>query len=213
MSTPEPNSSEPQLRHHVFDGIQEYDQKLPNWWLFTFYIAIAWFVIHWLAYYQFNVGKTDEKRVDDAMAAIESDRLRQFEAIDDKKLWEMSRDPKIVEAGRASFMMQGRCVTCHGADLMSKKTHPENPTLVGLPLADREWQYGGNPTDVLKIVRKGSPDVTKGMPPWEPLLGPRGCVEAVAFIMSHHKEGEPFTIVPPPAAPGTTAAPAPAPAK
>ncbi len=199
MNTPRSNDSEPVLREHVFDGIQEYDQKLPNWWLFTFYITIAWFVIHWLAYYQFNVGQTDEKRVDDAMAAIENNRLRQFESLDDKKLWEMSRDPKIVEAGRASFMMQGRCVTCHGEDLMAKKTHPENLTLVGQALADKEWQYGGNPSDVLKIVRKGSPDVTKGMPPWEPMLGPRGCVEVAAFIMSHHKEGEPFTISAPPA--------------
>lgn len=35
------------LREHEFDGIQEYDQKLPNWWLFTFYIAIVWFLVHW----------------------------------------------------------------------------------------------------------------------------------------------------------------------
>lgn len=205
MSTPRPEETEPQLREHVFDGIQEYDQKLPNWWLFTFYITIAWFVIYWLAYYQFNIGHTDEKRVEDAVAGIEGERLRQFATIDDRKLWEMSRDPKVVEAGRASFMTQGRCITCHGADLMAKASHPENAALVGQPLADKEWLYGGNPTDVLKIVRKGSPDLTKGMPPWEPLLGPRGCVEVVAFIMSHHKEGEPFTLTPRPVA-GATAA-------
>ena len=216
MNTPRPNDSEPVLREHVFDGIQEYDQKLPNWWLFTFYITIAWFVIHWLAYYQFNIGQTDGKNVDDAIAVIETARLKELESLDDKKLWAMSRDPKIVEAGRASFMTQGRCITCHGADLMAKKSHPENPTLVGLPLADKEWQYGGNPTDVLRNVRKGSPDVTKGMPPWEPMLGPRGCVEVVAFVMSHHKEGEPFTIAPPAklgTLPGTsTPTPAPPPA-
>jgi cytochrome c oxidase cbb3-type subunit 3 len=208
MSSPDPTESEPALRNHVFDGIQEYDQKLPNWWLFTFYIAIAWFVFHWLFYYQFHFGKTDGQRVDEAMAAIAATRLHELESITDTKLWEMSRDPKIVEAGRASFMMQGRCVTCHGEDLMAKKSHPENALLIGLPLADKEWQYGGNPTDVLKVVRKGSPDVTKGMPPWEPLLGPRGCVEVVAFIMSHHREGEPFTITPKPGTPPPGPAPA-----
>lgn len=208
MSSPPPNETEPKLRDHVFDGIQEYDQKLPNWWLFTFYIAIAWFIFHWVFYYQFKVGRTDGEKLDEAIAGIAATRLRELESVTDAKLWEMSRDSRIVEAGRASFMMQGRCVTCHGEDLMAKKSHPENALLIGLPLADTEWQYGGNPTDVLKVVRKGSPDVTKGMPPWEPLLGPRGCVEVTAFVMSLHREGEPFTITPKTAAPAPLSTPA-----
>ena len=203
----------PQLREHVFDGIQEYDQKLPNWWLFTWYITIAWFVIYWVAYYQFNSVRTDEDRVNSELTQIDEARKKQLDSIDDKKLWAMSLDPKIVEAGKASFMTPGRCVTCHGTDLMAKKSHPENPALVGLPLADKEWKYGGNPTDVLKVVRKGSPDVTKGMPPWEPMLGAQGCIEVVAYIMSLHKEGEPFTLAPdapkPGAAPAAPGAPAP----
>ena len=59
------------LRDHEFDGIQEYDQKLPNWWLFTFYIAIAWFVCHWGLYYQMKKIDTPQQRVVNELSAIQ----------------------------------------------------------------------------------------------------------------------------------------------
>ncbi len=135
MTHPEPNPSEPQLRAHVFDGIQEYDQKLPNWWLFTLYIAIAWFVIHWLAYYQFNIGEdglrsawtTPCAAIESAAACGSSSRSTT------RSSGQWRRDPKIVEAGSAS-LHDARCVACHGTDLMRQESHPENPTLPGLPL-------------------------------------------------------------------------------
>jgi cytochrome c oxidase cbb3-type subunit 3 len=188
-STPKPaNPGEPELRPHVYDGIQEYDQKLPNWWLFTFYLAILWMIIHWLAYYQFHLIPTDEEKIGQAMQQIENQRAEALKNIDDSKLWSMSQDPAVVAAGEATY--KSTCVACHGPDLMGKKS---NPLLPGLALADQSWKHGHNPTDVLKIVRRGSPDVTKGMPPWEPQLGTQRVVEVVAYILSHHKEGEPHT--------------------
>jgi cytochrome c oxidase cbb3-type subunit 3 len=190
------NKSGPELRPHVYDGIQEYDQRLPNWWLFTLYITIVFFIGYWVAYYQFKLIETDETRLNRAIAAIDAARLKQLEAVDDAKLWAMSQDPQVVERGKATFMTA--CVACHGPDLMGKKN---NPALPGPSLADQEWKFGHQPTEVLKLVRKGSPDVTKGMPPWEPVLGVSRVIDVTAFILSHHKEGEPFTVAPD--APGT----------
>lgn len=202
------NSGEPQLRDHVYDGIQEYDQELPNWWLFTWYITMVWFVIAWLAYYQFGVGRTDSQAIDQALAAISGESQKASNELTDEKLWAMSLDAKVVDAGKVTFTTF--CVACHGADLMSKKTHPEIPTLIGLPLADSEWKYGTNPTQVLEIIRKGSPDLTKGMPPWEPALGIRRSAEVLAYILSHHKQGEPATLAPDSPLKGAAATPAPA---
>jgi len=53
-------------------------------------------------------------------------------------------------------------------------------------LVDEEWKYGGNPTDIMKIVLNGSPDKTAGMQAWESQLGSRGTAEVVAYILSHH---------------------------
>ena len=33
------------VRAHVFDGIAEYDRRLPNWWLITLYATIAFSIV------------------------------------------------------------------------------------------------------------------------------------------------------------------------
>ena len=82
------------IREHEYDGIQEYDQKLPNWWLFTFYGAIAWFLVHWFLYYQAGMFRTDGQRIDNEMAriaAVKAERLEKMMGeIDDNVIWEMS---------------------------------------------------------------------------------------------------------------------------
>lgn len=210
------SSNEPKLRDHVYDGIQEYDQKLPNWWLFTLYITIVWFVVHWLCYYQLGIGDTDTQAIDKVVAEMNAARDKQMEAITDAQLWEMSRDAKVVEAGKATFMTPGMCVTCHGPDLSGMLEDPTTKAKVKLPglaLHDQEWKYGSKPTEIFKIVRKGSPDITKGMAAWELVLGMKRVSEVVAYVLSKHKEGEPITRAPDAPAPGAApAAPAPAPA-
>lgn len=209
MDNPPPKDpNEPQLRDHVYDGIQEYDQKLPNWWLFTWYITMVWFVIFWLAYYQFGYGKTDQTQVDDQLAKIEAIRQKELESIDDAKLWAMSKDPAVVESGKTVFTTT--CAACHAPDLTAMLAGAKLP---GLPLSDNEWKHGGSPTQILDIVRKGAPDVTKGMPAWEPQLGLDRVIDAVAYILSYHEEGDPVTLsadsplkegdAPPEAAPAT----------
>ena len=199
----------PQLREHVFDGIQEYDQKLPNWWLFTLYITIVWFVVAWLAYYQFGIGTSDEAKMDAFIAEQQAARDKQMGGITDAQLWELSKDPKAVEAGKATFMTPGMCVTCHAPDLSGTLGGAKLP---GLPLNDQEWKHGGTPLEMLTIIRKGAPDVTKGMIAWEPVLGVKRVTEVAAFILSHHKEGEPVKLAADSPKLGGAAAPAPAPA-
>ncbi|MEZ5386296.1 MAG: cbb3-type cytochrome c oxidase N-terminal domain-containing protein [Prosthecobacter sp.] len=203
--TPSPSDNGPVLRDHTYDGIQEYDQKLPNWWLFTWYITMVWFVIAWVAYYQLNLGESGQEQVDKALANIKAIQLKELEKLTDDKLWEMSQDEKVVAAGKATY--QTTCVACHAPDLSA---HLAGAKLPGLPLNDTEWKHGGNPLQLLGIVRKGAPDITKGMPAWEPQLGLNRVVEVVAFVLSNHKKGEAVTLAADsPLKPGAAPAPTP----
>lgn len=188
MKNPSENDGPP-LREHVYDGIQEYDQKLPNWWLFTWYITMVWFVIAWVAYYQMGYGQPDESRVDAAVEKIQEMQRKELESIDDDRLWAMSKDEKVVAAGAATYSTT--CVACHAPDLSA---HLAGAKLPGLPLDDKEWKHGGSPLQILNIVRKGAPDTTKGMPPWEPQLGLQRVTEVVAFVLSKHEKGEAATL-------------------
>jgi cytochrome c oxidase cbb3-type subunit 3 len=181
--------TEPVLRPHEYDGIQEFDQKLPNWWLFSWYIMMVAFVVCWVVYYQVGIGMSDEKEIATAMAKIAEYQKKELEQISDDKLWAMSKDAKIVAAGAATY--QATCIACHAADLTATIAGAKLP---GLSLNDQEWKHGNNPTQLLTIIRKGAPDITKGMPPWEPQLGLQRVVEVLAFVLSKHTQGESFTL-------------------
>ena len=108
------------LREHEFDGIQEYDQKLPNWWLFTFYGAIVFFVGYWSLYYHTNVLKTDRQIITEAIATVQKAKNAELEKTlssltDAKLVHQWATDSSITSAGEATFLTN--CSACHAADL------------------------------------------------------------------------------------------------
>ena len=54
---------------HEYDGIREYDNPLPGWWLFLFWVTIL-FSAWYLLYYQFGHGETVPQQYDREMLAL-----------------------------------------------------------------------------------------------------------------------------------------------
>lgn len=162
------------LMDHEYDGIQEYDQRLPNWWLFTLYGAIVFSLVFWFFYFQSNVGESDIERLDARMQQIDAKVLEETLAmLDNENLWKMSENAQFVEAGRETY--DTFCVTCHGPNLEGG---------IGFNLIDTEWVHGSDPIDIYNTIDKGI--AGKGMQAWGPSLGPKGVAETVAFVLSHH---------------------------
>lgn len=188
---PPPNSEpEPELRPHSYDGIQEFDQRLPNWWLYTLYGAIVFAICYWFVYQISGVMATDGAQLDAAIARLAAVKMASsIDVRNDDKFWEMSRNPVLVDAGKQTF--NSLCVACHLPSLRGKS---ENPTAVGPDLTDQAWLHGGTPKEIFNTVAKGV--LAKGMPTWEPVLGQKKTAEVVAYILSHHQPGEPITVQP-----------------
>ena len=191
-----------ELRPHVFDGIEEYDQRLPNWWLATFYGAMVIFVVWWGGFYQFGMGQTDLEKIEAHQRMVAAKQAAELESLfatdPDGTLWKMSQNQVSIDSGKAIF--ETKCVACHAKNLSAMDDSGNK--LPGLPLNDAEWKYGGSPllpTNIFKIVKEGSPDKTSGMQSWVADIGPKGVADVVAYVLSHHQ------------APAAAAAPAAAP--
>jgi cytochrome c oxidase cbb3-type subunit 3 len=159
------------LRPHCYDGIQEYDKRLPNWWLWTFYGAIIFSIGYWSLFHHWHISKepgiavTEEIKENALLAAKNSG------TVTDEQMWAMSRDPATVGAGRTTFSTT--CVPCHGDHLQGK---------IGPTLIKEVWLHGGRPTEIIHTITNGVPP--KGMPTWGPILGRNRIIELAAFILS-----------------------------
>ena len=163
-----------ELRHHTYDGIQEYDKRLPNWWLFTLYGAIVFAAAYW-AYYQWTDHmQAGYVRVEQRLAEFQRSALNSGAAPTDIQLWNMSTDPAVVAAGEKIY--KSNCVACHG---------PELKGAIGPNLTDATWIHGGKPTNLYATATTGV--AAKGMPTWGPILGPARIADVVAFVISKNK--------------------------
>ncbi len=178
-SNPNVDPRDGELRDHTYDGIQEFDKRLPNWWLFTLHGAIIFAIAYW-GYYEWTGHMVPaDQRVETQLAEISRRALLNGATLTDDQLWTMSRDAKVVASGEKIYM--SNCLACHGDKLQGG---------IGANLSDNQWIHGGEPTKICATVTSGVTD--KGMPVWGPVLGPERIAEVVAFILSRHQpEGKP----------------------
>lgn len=180
------------LRSHEYDGIREYDQMLPNWWLFIFYSSLAVSVIWWIIYYNLPIADTDAQRIDKQIAAIEKAKSKELEDMlsklnDDALVNQWATDTTAVEAGRQTYMAS--CIACHGQDLQAViDAGGQKIPLPGLSLTDGTWKYGSKPMDIFKLINEGTPADSPGhngarMMAWGQTMPPLQIAQLTAFLI------------------------------
>jgi cytochrome c oxidase cbb3-type subunit 3 len=180
---PEPPIDVADLRPHVFDGIQEYDKHMPNWWLWTFYLAIVFSIGYWIIVHMMHVADDPGLAVEAKLRAAREAAVKNAPELSDAKLWAMSRDASVIGAGKSTF--DTTCASCHRPDLAGQ---------IGPNLKDQQWVHGGKPMELIKVINDGV--LAKGMPSWTQMLGQKKISEVTAYILSFHQEGEPVEIKP-----------------
>ena len=179
---------------HEYDGIKEFDNPMPRWWLLTFYGAIVFAVFYWGYYHTSGAGMSQMEAYAATMEEAEAQMAAQMEAISEEDLMALASNQEMVAKGSEIFT--ANCVACHAQGGVG---------LVGPNLTDGYWIHGSGAREVFGVVSEGI--LAKGMPAWKPVLGPSNVQAVTAYVLSLKD-----TNVPGKAPEGVNAAGEPAPA-
>lgn len=163
---------------HVWDEtLEEYDNRLPNWWRWMFYMmvifAFAYLIFYpGLGHYGGSFGWTSHGQYEKEMAAAKAKYDPIYEAFMKQDIVTLSKDEKAREMGKNLFLTY--CAQCHGSDAKGAKGFPN--------LTDGDWLYGGTPERIEETILDGRMGM---MPPYGGNPDAVGGLEGAREIANH----------------------------
>jgi cytochrome c oxidase cbb3-type subunit 3 len=166
------SAPEVDLLEHEYDGIREYDNPLPRWWVWmfagSFFFSIAYAFHYHVSHNGLSVAENYEQDMREAREADAKQSLSQ--PVTEDSLNKLTLDSALM--ADAGVLFVARCAPCHGE-------HGQG--IIGPNLTDGSWIHGrGTLTDIYGVVEGGV--AAKGMPPWGRLLTPVELRKLVAFV-------------------------------
>ena len=158
MSKKPVEKKEPETTGHEWDGIQEFNNPLPRWWVWVFYLTIIWGVWYTIAYpawplikgatagYLGYSTRAEVAAEIDRFTAMNGELETQLASADLTAL-EPGSDLHnyAIQSGRATFATF--CSQCHGSGAAGNVGYPN--------LLDNDWLWGGTMEDIQLTLRHG----------------------------------------------------------
>jgi len=160
---------------HVWDeNLQEYNNPLPRWWMWLFWLTLVFGVVYLVLYPGLgsfagvlNWSSTGQWDKEQARAAERFEpKFAKFVSMD---IPAVAADPQAREMGQRMFL--NYCAQCHASDARGTRGFPN--------LADKDWLYGGTPEAIVATITQGRNGM---MPPW-PQLGEEGIRNVTHYVL------------------------------
>jgi cytochrome c oxidase cbb3-type subunit 3 len=150
---------------HSWDGIEEYNNPLPRWWVWVLYATIVWGIGYTVAYPAWPLitqatpgllGASTRADVEVEIAAVDKANAAIKEKLVAADLTAIGADPELANyaerAGAAVF--KTNCAQCHGSGAagVEGKGYPN--------LLDDDWLWGGTMEDIHTTVTYGIRNTT-----------------------------------------------------
>ena len=148
---------------HSWDGIQELNNPLPRWWLWTLYATIVWAIAYTIAFPAWPLisGATSGMLGWSTRGAVAQD-IKAHEA-KNSDLVGMLIDAEMAvlpenetlnryAVARGGSVFRAQCSQCHGSGAAGAKGYPN--------LLDDDWLWGGAMDEIVYTVRHGIRNAT-----------------------------------------------------
>jgi cytochrome c oxidase cbb3-type subunit 3 len=144
---------------HSWDDIQELNNPLPRWWLWTFYASIAWAIAYCIAYPAWPLvssytkgalGWQSRDAIVTDLDALKQQRSGMTEKLAGSSSEKIKQNPEMFAFARAQgkAAFGDNCVPCHGAGGAGAKGYPN--------LNDDDWLWGGSLVQIEHTIRHGA---------------------------------------------------------
>ncbi|WP_438990839.1 cytochrome-c oxidase, cbb3-type subunit III [Lentibacter sp.] len=186
---------DPSTTGHSWDGIEEFNNPLPRWWLWIFYACIVWAIWYSIAYPAWPgiksatagyLGYSTRAEVAADIAKVEAQNAAINEKLASVELASIATDPELEgyakSAGAAVFKTW--CAQCHQTNGAGAVGYPN--------LQDDDWLWGGTMEDIhltlLHGIRSETDDDSRysEMPAYgrDELLEEEEIEQVVNYVMS-----------------------------
>ncbi len=169
--------SDPDKTGHVWDeDLAEYNNPLPRWWVWLFWITI-FFGLAYLWIYpglgSWGGGQhwTSVGQYRQEVQAAERRFGPMYEKFAATDIAQLAADPDARAVGQKLFL--NYCTQCHASDARGGKGFPN--------LTDSDWLYGGAPATIEATILNGRNGV---MPAWGPVLKDEGVRDVANYVRS-----------------------------
>lgn len=172
-----PAAGAPQLHGHTWDeDLAEYNNPLPRWWMWLFYLTIVFALVYLVLYpglgsFAGAYGWTSRGEHQAETQQAESQYGPIFNKFAQQDLAVLADSPEARAIGQRLFLVY--CSQCHGSDAGGGFGFPD--------LRDKDWLYGGDPETIKASIMNGRGGV---MPPLGAALGEAGVKEVANYVLS-----------------------------
>jgi len=158
------------IKGHSYDGIRELDNALPPWWVWLFYLTIAFAIIYSIRLYVFKADDLIQaKEFKKEMAEYHAKHAVSEETSANFTVALLTDDASMAEGQKT---WESICAACHLKD---------GGGLVGPNMTDDYWIHGNKVEDLYKIVTDGV--IEKGMLSYKQQLSDKQRLEVVSYVL------------------------------